>query len=265
MEKWKRLEFDYAAKLRSADAHTRRSLYAAAYSEVGKYRVFRSSDPEDRTAGTSKDLVSQLRQFLKPTDRVLEIGCGRGYTCMMLAPHVRSIVGTEVSEPALVEAREVLAQRGIGNAHIVDISALDLVDRLPGQRFDAAISIDVVEHLHPDDTTEHLCQVFQLLEPGGRYIICMPNRLDGPHDITREEFPSAKAAMGFHLNESTYGDIVRTMRDIGFSTFHSFRPFAGRTIVMPAAINVAFEAIYSRIGTSLAAEFFSIRLIAGRP
>ena len=151
METWKRLEFEYAARLRNADASTRRTLYADAYSEVGRHRVFDSNEPEHRTAGTSPALVRMLSKVVSKDDRVLEIGCGRGYTCLMLAPHVRSIVGTDVAGPALAEAREVLADRGVGNATIVDAAATDLVERLDGQRFDTAISFEVYEHLHADD------------------------------------------------------------------------------------------------------------------
>jgi predicted SAM-dependent methyltransferase len=81
---------------------------------------------------------------------------------------------------------------------------MELVERFRPQSFSLAVSIDVVEHLHPDDAREHVKQVFQLLRPGGRYMIFMPSRLDGPHDITAQEYPDAKRALGFHLNESTY-------------------------------------------------------------
>ena len=51
---------------------------------------FKSDNPEHRTAGTSKQLVQLLSQILKKNDHVLEIGCGRGYTCLKLAPSVMS-------------------------------------------------------------------------------------------------------------------------------------------------------------------------------
>lgn len=265
MEEWCRLEFEYAAKLRVADSETRRGLYAEAYTAVGKHRVFKSSAPEDRTAGTSRVLVDQLRSFLKPSDRVLEIGAGRGYTGLMLAPHVKSYLMTEVSGPSIAESREVLRTHGIQNASVLDVSAIDLEERLVGQRFDSAISIEVVEHLHPDDASEHLRQVFSLLEPGGRYIICMPNRLDGPHDITRDEYPLEKKALGFHLNESTYREIVNVMRSIGYTGFSSFRPFRGRTIVLPATVNIVFEHVYESARIALARKFLSIQLCASKP
>ena len=102
MEEWKRLEFHYANCLREASAEKRRGLYYEAYSAVSKLAMerFESSNPEDRTAGTSKRLIKLLSHIVDKNDNVLEIGCGRGYTCLMLAPYVMSMVGTEVSKPA---------------------------------------------------------------------------------------------------------------------------------------------------------------------
>lgn len=248
MDPRKQLEFEYAARLNTSDAVTRRQLYGEAYSRVGELREFKSDRPEDRTAGTSKDLVEQLARLLDRDEDVLEIGCGRGYTCMMLASHVRSIAGTDVSEPALDEARAVLAQRGIRNASIENVTAFDLREHFGARRFSSAISIEVVEHLHPEDAEEHFRQVHDLLRPGGKYMIVMPSRLDGPHDITREEYPGMKRAIGFHLNESTYGEVVAALRRSGFDRFASFQrlPWHGRpTVCVPVPLIRLFEAAYA--------------------
>src|SRR5687768_7321048 len=103
MDRCKQLEFEYAEKLRNSDAPTRKVLYPEAYNSVSSLLVFSSERPEDRTAGTSNELVDWMAQFIGPQENVLEVGCGRGYTCLKLAPHIRSIIGTDVSEPALAE------------------------------------------------------------------------------------------------------------------------------------------------------------------
>jgi SAM-dependent methyltransferase len=274
MERWKELEFEYAHQLRTCEAGARRKLYAEAYAEVDRLRSFRSERPEDRTAGTSPALVHMLQRFVSPEDDVLEIGCGRGYTGLMLAPGVRSFVGTDVSEPALDEARELLASHGIANATIENVSALDLCARFGERRFDTAISVEVVEHLHPDDAAEHVAQVYELLRPGGKYVVVMPSRVDGPHDITREEFPVATEASGFHLNETTYEDMVATMRRVGFHRFRSFVPLprtqGRRLMVLPPAMNRACERLYGRLAQAgihshAVGRFVEIRLVGHKP
>ena len=96
-------------------------------------------------------------------------------------------------------------------------SALDLTTHFAPETFTAAISIDMLEHLHPEDAQEHLFQVFSILKPGGKYIIVSPNRVTDPHDITKLEFPDVLEPMGFHLNETTYRDLSRVMKGIGYS------------------------------------------------
>jgi 2-polyprenyl-3-methyl-5-hydroxy-6-metoxy-1,4-benzoquinol methylase len=271
MDLCKKLEFEYAEKLRNSDAATRKLLYSEAYDSVGSHRVFRSDRPEDRTAGTSSELVDWMAQFIGPQEDVLEVGCGRGYTCLKLAPRVRSIVGTDVSELALEEARTVLASAGIVNATIENVSGYELLPHFARGQFDSVISIEVVEHLHPDDAEEHLRQVFALLRPGGKYLTITPNRLDGPHDITREEYPHLKRAIGFHLNETTYREMVALMKRIGFRRFRSFEPVsrgAGKrkAIGLPAGVNQLCETLYAAgLRLHVLKRLMEIRLIAYKP
>ncbi len=273
MERWKELEFDYARQLRESDTATRRSLYDEAYSHVAEFRTFASNKPEDRTAGTSKELVDLLAQILAEDENVLEVGCGRGYTCLTLAPQVKTIVGTDVTDSVLTEAQQVLEQHEVKNAAIVKVSAFELCSHFEAETFDSAISIEVVEHLHPEDAEEHFRQIFRVLKPGGKYIVVMPNRLDGPHDITRDVFPEMHEAIGFHLNESTYAQMAPTMREIGFNRFYSFHRIRGgrrKVFCLPYAINVMSEMLYKVLQTfnariSIIDNLIKIRLIAYKP
>ena len=159
------LEIHYDRRLREANSFERINLYNEAYSTVSNLRIkeLKTNDPEARTAGTSKQLVQLLSQLLDEHDDVIEIGCGRGYTCLMLAPYVRSMVGTEVSESSINESKQVLSHRKIKNVDIKQVSASELIDSFGETEFNVCISIDVVEHLHPDDAEEHFKQVFHIL------------------------------------------------------------------------------------------------------
>ena len=277
MEDWKKLEFEYAKRLRESNTLERRMLYAEAYTKVSELSVqrFRSDTPEDRTAGTSKRLVSCLSRIFCPTDTVLEIGCGRGFTCLMLAPHVESIVGTDFSESSLSESKEVLSKRGVTNVEIRHVSAYALAEDFDRESFSAALSIEVVEHLHSEDAEEHLRQVFDILKPGGKYVIVMPNRLTGPHDVTREEFPEARHPLGFHLNESTHEEMIEMMRGMGYNRFRSFVHVNKPTkvdswpIYMPCQLSVFCERLYRVLPGFLRLRtlqrLMSIRLIAHKP
>jgi len=230
MEDWQRLELDYAKRLRSCSPDERKELYVEAYSAVAKLRMASMpADPEKRTAGTSRSMVQLLARLCKPWETVLEVGCGRGYTCSGLAPHVKQIVGTDVSDPVLEESRELLRKNHITNAKILKVAGDELTDNFDANSFDKVISIGVYEHLHPEDGINHLKQVYTVLKPDGCYILDVSNRLSGPHDMTRIVFPDAKEPLGFHLNETTVEALVQTAREIGFSEFAVVRPFTFRS------------------------------------
>ena len=58
-----------------------------------------------------------LLAFVHPDARVVDLGCGIGRVIRPLAPHVREIVGVDVSEEMIARARDYL--RGIPNQRLV--------------------------------------------------------------------------------------------------------------------------------------------------
>lgn len=275
--RWKALEFEYAKRLRECPVQERRALYIEAYSAVSELAVerFKSDRPEDRTAGTSKKTVALISKFTHKTDRVLEVGCGRGYTCFMLSSHVKSLIGIEISNSGIRESRAISSQMGLKNIEFKQISATDLVDNFEPNSFNICTCIDVLEHLHPEDAKDHLYQAFKVLKPGGIYFIQMPNRLTGPHDITKTEFPDAKEALGFHLNESTYKEIISLMKAIGFVKFRIViwlktipwlpkRP-TNLFYQVGTTAEFIFRVLPTFLHSSLLEEALAIRLVAYKP
>jgi SAM-dependent methyltransferase len=180
------------------------------------------------------------------------------------------MVGTDVSEPNLNEAREVISRFQRTNVRIEQVPAFELTDHFGENEFDVCVSIDVVEHLHPEDAKEHYRQVYHILKPGGKYIVIMPNRIGGPHDVTLEEFPEAKEALGFHLNESTYRETTQIMGEIGFVGFRQIfgvkLPRMGYVpILLPCWLCVWAEGVFGgllgRFRNNLIARVVAIRLI----
>jgi SAM-dependent methyltransferase len=269
------LEFQYAKRLRECPRSERSALYREAYTAVSDLAVkeFASDRPEDRTAGTSERRITLLSKVARKTDRVLEIGCGRGYSCLKLSPHVASIVGTDVSTSSLDESRRVLVAHGIENVEIRELSAFELTGAFTAGAFSLCFSIDVIEHLHPEDCREHFRQVHELLEPGGRYVIITPNRVNGPHDVTAEEFPDAREPIGFHLNETTYAELSRELKASGFTRLQALWGLPGRSVLpirVPSQVGVLAESVYAacrKISWKPRAldRFLSISIVACKP
>jgi SAM-dependent methyltransferase len=109
---------------------------------------------------------------------------------------------------------------------------------VPENSVDVAYSDQLMEHLHPDDALDQLKNIFRSLKPGGSYICMTPNRISGPHDISLyfSDVPS-----GFHLREYTTTDLVKILKDAGFSKVSVPVPVAGRYIVLPAFLATTLE------------------------
>src|SRR5262249_6476906 len=116
--------------------------------------------------------------------------------------------------------------------------ATDGVD-LTGQEtqgsYDAVLSNQVLEHLHPDDVARHFASAATLLRPGGRYVLATPHPLSGPADLSAVFGLDHPAC--FHLKEYYYDELVPVLRRAGFariravySTPRPMKPYLNVTI-----------------------------------
>jgi ubiquinone/menaquinone biosynthesis C-methylase UbiE len=205
--------------------------------------------PEKRTSGTSLALIRTLSRLCSREDHILEVGCGRGYTCLNLAPKVGSIIGLDISQLALKEATALIEQNKIENVTFKFGLADELLSSFGEEVFDKVISIAVLEHLHPEDAQKHLIEVHSVLKPGGKYIIVTPNRLTGPHDITRTLYPKSKTPLGFHLNELSGKELRENLIASGFNRVQSVLPLSFKLpipldLVFPSSLFVGLENLY---------------------
>ena len=66
---------------------------------------------------------------------------------------------------------------------------------------------DVIEHIPEDEIEEHIRLLAKKMAPKGLIITITPNRLNGPHDITRHYEPRG-IAKGFHFYEYTFKEVL---------------------------------------------------------
>ncbi|HYP13257.1 MAG TPA: class I SAM-dependent methyltransferase [Bryobacteraceae bacterium] len=104
------------------------------------------------------------------TARVLSIGCGIGDTEICLAPHVREIVGIDISPSGIRQARLDATSAGLTN---VDFRVGSLGD-IEGE-FDLIIAIFFLHHL-PDRLLETFSKTAHHLSRGGCFYSLDPSR-----------------------------------------------------------------------------------------
>jgi SAM-dependent methyltransferase len=151
-------------------------------------------------------------EFLKPGDRVLDVGCSNGAHLARAARHCRSIVGIDYDLAQLpIAARTIRAGR-LANARVF---AWDITTRFPfaDGAFESVLFLDVIEHVV--ERVAVLREIHRVLRPDGRLLVSGPNRdsswrrtlraaglfaySDPDHKIeySREEFLAELEAGGF--------------------------------------------------------------------
>lgn len=129
-------------------------------------------------AGYQRTLDRTLA-FLKPADRVLELGCGTGSTALRLASHVQTYLATDIS-PAMIQiANSKLASHeppltGISfrTATVEALLAAQEGDKTTTERFNAVLGFNCLHLVR--DLPATLRGIHALLEDGGLLITKTP-------------------------------------------------------------------------------------------
>jgi len=204
------IEKQLADKLRMASREERGRLYASSYDELF-LRVphhpqnTRKGNMEVRRRVTAGQL-KLLQQFIRPDTIFMEIGPGDCSLSMELTKRVARVFAIDVS-------KEITAsQKRPANFELIlsDGSSIPV----PRNSVSVAYSYQLMEHLHPDDALEQVRNIHAALIPGGYYVCITPNRLSGPHDISKY---FDLVASGFHLKEYLTCELADIFKVVGFS------------------------------------------------
>ena len=185
-------------------------------------RLYSDLEWINRFAGESSPTVAANREQHKkwraaigePPQAIYEIGSGKGELIEYLAREGFVCRATEVTR----ERGEKHLDSGVANVSWSVSDGVHLDRFESANSYDAVISDQVLEHLHPDDIEAHLRGVHAILKPGGRYIFCTPHRFSGPHDVSRVF--KYDRALGMHLKEYTYREFMAALRETGFKSAH---------------------------------------------
>ncbi len=228
----------WAARIRAAPPALRAAVTETVYSEFHS----RFARAGDHRLGATPHKEHLLNALLPRRGRILEFGCGHGDTLAALAGEGREVLGSDVSEAAVAEAR-----RRFPHLRFVrdDGAAFEAEEGT----FDAVFCVDVIEHLHPEDVPAHLARLCRCLKPGGLCVVMTPHARVGPHDVSRFFSPHPT---GLHLREYSYRDLASLGRRAGFARPRSpllpfrcyrFTPRLAARSLVPAAWKESLEAM----------------------
>ncbi|MFY3382645.1 methyltransferase domain-containing protein [Paracidovorax sp. MALMAid1276] len=123
----------------------------------------REVQPSERSS------LSVLADHIDNAARVLDLGCGTGALGRWLCGRGPC----DVDGVTFNQAEADLASATYRRVVIGDLEALDLVAEFGNQQYDVIVCADVLEHLRSPERV--LIQCRQLLRPGGRLLISVPN------------------------------------------------------------------------------------------
>jgi SAM-dependent methyltransferase len=202
-----RLERALTRQLLASTKETRWDVFEAAYS-----RLYRECGWLNRPPHPKHDDDTNYRHFrrlLGPARRVYEVGSGRAGLINYLARNGYQCVATEITR----ERGCIYAADDANPAwHISDGVNLSRFEE--NNRYEAAVSTQVIEHLHPDDVLDHFRNILPILKPGGRYIFNTPHNLFGPKDLSAVFGRDVAECM--HLKEYYASELASMLQEAGF-------------------------------------------------
>ena len=162
-----------AAKSKRNVAHhydLKDELYELFLDDDRQYSCAYFTDPANslEQAQTDKKAHIAAKLYLKPGQRVLDIGCGWGsFAIHAAARHGVKVVGITLSPPQVERGQRRADELGLGDQ--VDLRVADYRD-LTDEPFDAVASIGMVEHVGANQIDVYARQVARLVKPGGRIL-----------------------------------------------------------------------------------------------
>lgn len=126
---------------------------------VGKLQGWDFSRVRDGRGPVLWNYVDVVKQYLKPTDRVLDIGTGGGEIFLSLSPFFKEGIGVDQNPKMIEAAQDNLTHQSVRNISFTQMEGANL--EFGEEKFDVVL----IRHLrvYPD-------QVLRVLRPGGYFI-----------------------------------------------------------------------------------------------
>ncbi len=104
---------------------------------------------------------------LRGDERVLDLGTGTGHTALAFAPHVGEVIGVDITEAMLEQARRLAAEQGVDNVRFEQGDALALA--FEDDAFDL-VTCRVCAH-HFTDAAAAVREAARVLRPSGTFLL----------------------------------------------------------------------------------------------
>jgi 2-polyprenyl-6-hydroxyphenyl methylase/3-demethylubiquinone-9 3-methyltransferase len=178
---------------------------------------------------------------VRPTDSVLELGCGYGRVLQSLIGHAREIVGIDTSRDSLALAYELLG-RDACRLHEMDATALEFDDG----RFDVVLCIQNGISAFGVDRRKLVREAVRVTRSGGRCIFSTYSPQFWPHRREWFELQAAEGLVG-EIDTDATGDGVIVCKDgfrAGTVSAVEFRSLCDGLDITPNVVEVDESSVF---------------------
>ncbi|MBW4643042.1 MAG: class I SAM-dependent methyltransferase [Goleter apudmare HA4340-LM2] len=231
------IEKGLAQKLLASQKEERKYLYTYLYDQLFQLvphhpQIFIKENTKIASTKIAQKM-KLLSKYLSKNVVFLEIGAGDCKLSFEVAQDVKQVYAVDVSEEIVKHLNPP------ANFQLIISDGCSIPT--PENSVNVAYSNQLMEHLHPDDALEQLRNIYQAITPGGYYICITPNRLSGPHDISRH---FDEVATGFHLKEYTYSELSNLFAQVGFGKLVTYIGGAGIYFRFPLVLIKLLEHVF---------------------
>ena len=157
---------------------------------------------------------------IRPTDAILDVGCGGGPQDLLLARRAERVVGIDVSASEIARARGLAAVYARGRALQDRCTSIERAGFRSGE-FDKVVSFSVFEHIANRDTV--LDVIADVLKPGG----VLRMSVDSMATLTDPVLIAKHRADASVLTYFTPAEITAMLEQRGFRDIHLWALFRG--------------------------------------
>ncbi len=147
-------------------------------------------------------------RFLRKNHNVIDVGCGHGLGTIFLSKYCKSITGIDLDKDLISE--NINNNKKIRNISFQESNILN-PDKKLLNKFDALVSMDVIEHFNSKDITKVIRNYFKLLNKKGFAVIGTPN-------LNSRKYAS-KRRLDTHEYEFTHDDFEKKLKKIFKNVF----------------------------------------------
>lgn len=174
----------------------------------------------------SRQIFGLAKKYLKKDGNNLDYGCGEGDLIRCLLERGISCQGLDYSDKSLARVKEEFAGDPLFKGVVLG-GSIPNKDIAAGT-YDFIFSIEMLEHVLPEQVTSILDEFFRILRPGGYLFITVPN--NEKLSKYKTTCPDCGAVFHYmqHLNSFSTEKLDGLMRGAGFEKIFCQATFLGR-------------------------------------